>query len=1040
MPPLIKIPITINESLDIQGIYDPGANISIINSRLLHWKDIPNNYQSKVRTINGVRETLGIVALKIKIFNIERLTNIFVINEENFEHDFLIGLDCVKKFKLRQNEKLEISQKQEESNKDNFQNEVEIPDCTGNILQNHNKFGNYNKVNTILREHNISKKIQINFNEQIEPNNFNIVVNNLDIKQKNEINGLIEEYKHIFAKNKYDIGTVKGYEARIDLIVDKYCCKRPYRCTVEDKKEIETQVGKLLEKNLIEDSFSPFAAPVTLAFKRDEGKRTRLCIDFRDINKIIVPESQPFPLIEDLMVKTRGCRYFTTLDINSAFWSIPLRIEDRRKTAFVTQEGHYQWTCLPFGLKTSPAIFQRILSSIIRKYKLSGFAVNYVDDILIFSTTFEDHINHIRELLDVISREGFRLKLSKCSFAQESVKYLGHIIKHDSVTPLQDNLIAIKNFSIPTKQKQVRQFIGKINFYNKYIPNFSIILDPLYNLLRKNQKFIWDEKCRSTFEKMKTLMCSKPILAIFDPNLPIHVYTDASLQGVAAVLKQIQENGEEKPVAYFSRKLNESQTKKKAIYLECLAIRDAIRYWHHLLADKFFTVFSDHKPLVKLNIKARTDEELGSLTHDLSQYNFKIVYSPGKQNIEADALSRNPVLEPSKYEESPIRTVNLISLQEIENDQSTNKKVQKNKEKLLKKNNIYFEKIRNKVKILLSEHLSIKLITEVHNQYCHLGIKQMENKIKPYYTAENLTYNIKRICDTCEICIKNKSRKKFKFGLMSHLGPATYPFEIASIDTIGGFGGKRSTKRHLHLLVDHFTRYAYILTLKSQSANDFIKLVKQIPQDKKIGMILSDQYSGINSKEFKQFLNQEGTSLVFTAVNAAFSNGLNERLNQTLVNKIRCKMNEEKNKRAWTSVAHECTKIYNETEHTVTTFSPIYLMEGKSIEILPKELRQEKTIDDLRKDRQIALENSLKSHNYNKMIFDKNREQYDLKKGDLVYVENGNKLNRRKTDELKIGPFQIIEKISNVIFKVDTGHKKTESNLFHITKLLPYVN
>lgn len=236
---------------------------------------------------------------------------------------------------------------------------------------------------------------------------------------------------------------------------------------MEDKKEIETQIKRLLEEKLIEESYSPFAAPVTLAFKKDEDKRSRLCVDFRDLNKIIVPQSQPFPIIEDLMVKTRGCRLFTILDINSAFWSIPLRIEDRRKTEFVTQEGHYQWTCLPFGLKTSPAIFQRILSSIIRKYNLSGFAVNYIDDILIFSKSFEEHISHIKKLLEAISQEGFRLKLSKCLFAQDSVKYLGHIIKHDSVTTLQDNLTAIQNFPTPTTQKQVRQFIGKINYYNK---------------------------------------------------------------------------------------------------------------------------------------------------------------------------------------------------------------------------------------------------------------------------------------------------------------------------------------------------------------------------------------------------------------------------------------------------------------------------------------------------------------------------------------------------------------------------------------------
>ncbi|XP_045452994.1 uncharacterized protein LOC123662154 [Melitaea cinxia] len=204
-------------------------------------------------------------------------------------------------------------------------------------------------------------------------------------------------------------------------------------------------------------------------------------------------------------------------------------------------------------------------------------------------------------------------------------------------------------------------------------------------------------------------------------------------------------------------------------------------------------------------------------------------------------------------------------------------------------------------------------------------------------------------------------------------------------------------------------------------------------------MILADQYPGINSKDFKKFLEKENIPIVFTAVNAPFSNGLNERLNQTLVNKIRCKINERKGKIAWTTIAHECTEKYNETEHGVTRFSPKYLLEGKKFDVLPDELKKKTTHNCLLQDRKIALENSIKSHNYNKKRFDKNRKHHELKVGDYVYVENGNQLNRKKLDELRIGPYEIVDKISNSIYKVDTGHKKAESNLFHITKLIPVV-
>jgi len=315
--------------------------------------------------------------------------------------------------------------------------------------------------------------------------------------------------------------------------------------------------------------------------------------------------------------------------------------------------------------------------------------------------------------------------------------------------------------------------------------------------------------------------------------------------------------------------------------------------------------------------------------------------------------------------------------------------------------------------------------------------KTNAKKISSIYTSRNLTRNIRIICRNCEVCIKNKSRGQDKLGLMSHLGPATKPFEIVSIDTIGGFGDSRSTKRYLHLLVDHFTRFAFISTSKTQSTKDFVKLITRITDTDDIDMLLTDQYPGINTKEFKDFLEEKSIIMIFTAVNAPFSNGLNERLNQTLTNKIRCKMNERGNKKAWTTIAQECVNKYNDTEHTVTGFAPRYLLYGTDVTLIPKELKQEAQKENWIKDRETAIENTRRSHAYNKSLFDKNRRNYNYKIGDMVYVENGNRLNRRKLDELNIGPYKITEKISDSIYKLNTGHRKEESNFFHIIKLIP---
>lgn len=1015
-----------NDKLKCTGIYDSGSNITLINSKLIKVRDSKINYfENKFNTICGGGKTTGLVKLNGKMLGIEEEINAFICNDKNFTHELLLGLDTIKKFGLTHDGNLNI-QLQKNAN----------PRSSKYVSPTGNKKYNYSEIET--KEHKSQiLNYEINFNEGINVNKFDIDTSYLEDDQKTKINVLLDDYKHLFAKDKFDVGQVKNYEAFIDLQVDKYCSKRPYRCSLGDREEIEKQISQLLKNELIEESYSPFAAPVTLAFKRDEGKKSRLCIDFRDLNKIIVPQPQPFPLIEDLMVKTINCKYFTTLDINSAFWSIPLRISDRAKTGFVTQEGHYQWTCLPFGLKTSPAIFQRILTNIIRKHNLSNYVMNFIDDIMVFSKTFDDHMDHLSKLLNAIAEEGFRLKLTKCKFAAQSVRFLGHSIKGNIITPLKDNLKSIAEFPAPLNKKQIRQFLGKVNFYNKYIPNAAITLDPLHNLLRKNINYVWSADCEKAFQTIKSHLCSAPILAIFDREAPTFIYTDASIKGIGAILKQTQKCGEIKPVAYFSKKLNECQKKKKAIFLECLAIKESLRFWQHWLIGNSFTIYTDHKPLENLNIKNRTDDELGDMTHYLSQYNFVIKYHPGRNNTEADCLSRNPVYESHENEEDNLKTINIIKFEEILDDQNKNSNI-KNKHNFIRENDIYYKRNNKKNKIVLSEDYSKVLIKKVHEHYCHIGINQIESKIRPFYTAPNLLDNIKLICRQCEVCIKNKTRLNRKYGLMSQLGPAEKPFQIMSIDTVGGFGGKRSSKRYLHLLMDHFTRYAYISCSKTQLAKDFIKLIDRVIKDNEVEILLSDQYPALNSEEFKRYLKDHSVNLIFTAVDAPFSNGHNERLNQTLVNRIRCTLNSKGNKKSWTTVVMECVKAYNLTNHTVTGYSPLYLLSGEPTDLLPTNLnRKQMEPGELEKDRKIAFLRSKKSHELNKAIFDKNRIDHKFQKGDMVYIMDCNKLNRSKMDEIRIGPFEIQEIISNSICRINTGKSKKSLGYYHVTKLIP---
>lgn len=734
-------------------------------------------------------------------------------------------------------------------------------------------------------------------------------------------------------------------------------------------------------------------------------------------------------------MKAGNCKWYTVLDVNSAFWTIPIKKEDRMKTAFVTHEGHYQWLRIPFGLKTAPAIFQRILGNTLQKNKLTDFCTCYIDDILIFSKTFEEHLKHINLVLDAVYKEGFKLKLEKCNFARSSIKYLGHIIENNSVRPLTDNLKAIENFPQPKTKKNVRQFLGKINFYYKYIENAVKVLEPLHNLLRKDIPFIWSETCDKAFQNVKKYLCSSPVLQIYDYEKPVFIFTDASGEGFGAVLKQPKENNELHPVAYFSKKLSPAQKKKKAIYLECMAIKETIMYWQYWLIGRKFTVITDHKPLENLRVKARTDEELGDLVYYLSQYDFTLIYSPGKGNVEADTLSRNPVLEHFEGNEDILTVVNLISIQEIKDDQEKNKEAIMNNRNVEYKEEIFYKCMKGNKRIFLSQEKGKELIEKIHFQLGHIGTHHTLLHIRPHYYFSNMDEMVKRYCDSCHICKKNKTRRGRSIGLLSQLGPASEPYEIMSIDTVGGFGGNNSTKRYLHILVDHFSRYAFTSSSSGQTTKEYIRLLDPILQNHSVKILLADQYASIKSKKFRDYLLEKGVTMVFTSVDCPQSNGLNERLNQTLVNRIRCKVNSPEGRtQTWSKIAESCTSEYNKTIHSTTKFTPRYLLLGEDLEIIPSQLRKKRN---LQIDREEAIKNSNLNHKRNKLRCDKNRRIYGFKEKELVYIEKGNKLNRNKLDEVRSGPFPIIRRISNSMYEVACGINGSEPIICHSSKLTP---
>lgn len=293
-------------------------------------------------------------------------------------------------------------------------------------------------------------------------------------------------------------------------------------------------------------------------------------------------------------------------------------------------------------------------------------------------------------------------------------------------------------------------------------------------------------------------------------------------------------------MAYCSRRLKPAETKKKAIHLECLAIKQAITYWQYWLIGREFIIITDHKPLEILKVKARTDEFLGDLVYYLSQFDFTIKYACGEDNIEADALSRNPVLESFEEDSDVLEVVNLATIEDIVDDQRANHDYIRSSRNIIQEGRLSFKCIKNRKRLIVSKDFGRWLIRRVHDFNGHIGRHHIAAKLRPFYYFRNMDPAIDELCRACQTCVKNKTRTYRPLAKLSKLGPALKPFQIISIDTIGGFAGNRSPKKYMHLSLDYFSRKAFIATSKHQTRKDFIKLIDRVTHDKKVETILTN--------------------------------------------------------------------------------------------------------------------------------------------------------------------------------------------------------
>ena len=363
---------------------------------------------------------------------------------------------------------------------------------------------------------------------------------------------------------------------------------RPYRYPYLLKAEIKKQVEEMLKMGIIRPSNSPYSSPVILVKKKDGS--WRFCVDYRALNKAIILDKFPIPVIEVLLDELQGAQYFSKIDLKFGYHEIRMHKEDVQKTTFCTHLGHYESLVMPFGLTNAPATFQCTMNTVLRSH-LRKFVLVFFDDILVYSSSWEDHLRQLKLVLNCLQQHEFHANLKKCELGRREVQYLGHIILGKGVQMDPKKIEDILRWLVPKTVKALRGFLGLTGYYIRFIYNYGKIARPLAQLLKKGS-FVWGKESSQAMQQLQQAITSAPVLMLLNFNQPFCVECDASGKGIGVVLLQ-----NKKPIAFFSKALVDSSINKSIYEKELMALVQAIQHWRPYLLSRKFTVYTDQKSL-----------------------------------------------------------------------------------------------------------------------------------------------------------------------------------------------------------------------------------------------------------------------------------------------------------------------------------------------------------------------------------------------------------------------------------------------------------
>ncbi|GJS98719.1 reverse transcriptase domain-containing protein [Tanacetum coccineum] len=625
------------------------------------------------------------------------------------------------------------------------------------------------------------------------------------------------------------------------------------------------------------------------------GAPDTMCIDYRELNKLTVKNRYPLPRIDDLFDQLQGSSVYSKIDLRSGYHQLRVMDEDIPKTTFRTRYRHYEFHVIPFGLTNTPAVFIDLMNLVCKPY-LDKFVIVFIDDILIYSHNKEEHADHLRIILELLKKEKLYAKFSKCDFWISIVQFLGHVIDSQRIHVDPAKIKAVKNWASPTTPIEVRQFLGLVGYYQRFIKGFSKIAKSLTKLTQKNKKYIWGEDQESAFQLLKQKLCEALILALPEGNDDFVVYFDASHQGMGAVLMQ-----REKVISYASRQLKPHEENYTTHDLELGAVVFALKIWRYCLYGTKCTMFTDHKSLQHILDQKELNMRQHCWLELLTDYDCEICYHPGKANVVADALIQKERIKPLQVR-ALVMTLHPKLPSQILEAQTEAIKEENIKAENLRGMDKAFEVrpdgtrcIKNRSWLPLFGNLRDLIMHESYkSKYSiHPGSDKMYQDLKKLYWWPNMKAIIAEYVGKCLTCSRVKAECQKPSDLLIQPEFPTWKWERITMDFITKLPKTSSEHDTIWVIVDHLTKSIHFIpSRETDSMETLTRLyIKEIVLQHGVPIsIISDRNSHFTSRFWQSMQSALGTQLDMSTTYHLETNGHSERPIQTLKDMLQARV------------------------------------------------------------------------------------------------------------------------------------------------------